>query len=136
MKKILSTVCLSLLLSIPVQAREECPADKPVMWIDNACHTCDEAKELLANAPTKGEGLEGLIIMGAMLVYGEACSSADECPADKPAKWTDGQCYACAEIESKVNELKQNGQQPDLSLFSMLMEIGTACPEFVEVNID
>lgn len=137
MKKILLIIFLNFLLSVSVMAQEECPVDRPVMWVDNACHTCDEAKELLANAPMKGkiEGLEALIVMAAIATYDETCVSVDECPTDKPAKWIDGQCYACAEIESKVGEMEQNGQQPNLNLFAVSMANSEACPELIKVNI-
>ena len=104
----------------------KCPADKPVLGIDGQCFTCDEARKQISGQ--KVGGIQGFGLFGIMSDIDELC--APKCSADKPAVWTDGKCYACSEIEQKLqNMASPSSGVAGLQLIGVVMDIMNACPE-------
>ena len=112
----------------------KCPADKPIFWLDGQCVTCDEARENIFKqkgkfSEQKMMGLQQLSYIGIMADIDKFCA-APKCSADKPALWTDGNCYTCSEIEQKVKKLpKQLSGMEGLQVLDILMDASKACPE-------
>ena len=129
----------------------KCPADKPIFWLDGQCVTCDEARENIFKqkgkfSEQKMKGLQQLSYLGIMADIDKFCAAL-KCSADKPALWTDGNCYTCSEIEQKVKKLPkqlsgmeglhrgESGTQcgaPD-RCSSQQQKLRLTKPEFVEV---
>ena len=104
----------------------KCPADKPILGRDGQCYTCDEARAKISER--NAEDIHGGDVFKVISDIDELC--APKCSADKPAVWTDSKCYACSEIEQKLQSMSSsfNGIA-GFHMIGVLMDIANACPE-------
>ncbi|MBR5130377.1 MAG: hypothetical protein IKV03_04050 [Alphaproteobacteria bacterium] len=83
-----------LFFVLPVKAffslGSECPLEQPIMWTDNKCYACEEARTLIVNSSEEQRN-SNFIVMKALNELENFC----KCPADKPVMDFQGGCNAC-----------------------------------------